>query len=463
MPRVDILMPVFNAGRFLDEALRSIRAQTWTDFRLILINDGSTDDSADRCRAAAAADPRLLCIDQVNLGITRSLNRALALATAPFVARMDADDIAEPDRLAQQLRYLDAHPAVIALGTSVHSIDDRGARVNRYDPPALHADIERELLTGNGGAMIHPSLVFRLEALRQVGGYSDDLPFSQDLDLFLRLAEVGRLANLLSPLLRYRLHAQSSNFTHGPAKRALKEEILRRAAARRARPFVAPPVSPLLHERDPAATRREWALYASAHRQRHAAVRHLAGAFVRRPLALENLRAARIVLPRLFRPTGPAERRHTEPVNCHLEILRLAREHAGAATTVLEVAAGRSTFLRRLDWIPEKTALDGGNEPAIAAVRGLAGDFLAYPIDHRFDLVLCLHDLEGVGAPATVARRLLAAGSIVIVAAPCRRPESDPEAELLGWFGRPPLDWIRVADGDREHLICVYASPSSPG
>ncbi len=467
MPLVDILLPVFNAGRHLDDAVRSLQRQTFADFRLILINDGSTDDSGGRCRALAAADPRLHCIDQENRGITRSLNRGLALATAPFVARMDADDIAEPDRLAQQLRYLESHPAIVALGTSVHSIDDHGAPVNRFDPPALHEAIDRELLTGNGGAMIHPTLVFRRAALLAIGGYDEQLPFSQDLDIFLRLAEVGRLANLLSPLLRYRLHPGSSNFTHGPEKRALKEGILRRTAVRRGVPFVPPPVRPLLHERDPAATRREWALYASAHHQRRAALRHLAGAFLHRPFDRANLGAARLVLPRLLRHPSEEYWEHRRGMNYYLEVHRLATEHASAAASVLEVGPRNTAFLRRLDWIPDKTAVDIALKPEIPGVAGVQGDFFTYDPGRRFDLVLCLQVLEHLADPAAFARKLLATGRTVIASVPyrwpagmCRYHLQDPvdEAKLLTWFGRPPRDWLRVTDENQERLICVYDS-----
>jgi glycosyltransferase involved in cell wall biosynthesis len=472
MPLVDIVMPVFNAGRYLDEAVRSLQRQTLADFRLILVNDGSTDGSGERCHAFAAADPRLLCLDQENRGITRSLNRGLDLATAPFVARMDADDIAEPDRLAQQLRYLESHPAVVALGTSVHSIDDRGALVNRFDPPALHADIDRELLTGNGGAMIHPSLLFRRDTLRAIGGYTEELPYSQDLDIFLRLAEVGRLANLLSPLLRYRLHPGASNFTHGTKKRELKEGILRRAAARRGVPFVPPPVRPLLHERDAATTLREWALYASAHQQRRAAVRHLAAAVVHRPLARDNLRAARVILPRLFRRPSSEYWTHRQEMNYYLEVRRLAAEHAASAASVLEVGPRNTAFLRRLDWIPDKTAIDIAFQPEIPGVRGFKGDFFAFDPGRRFDLVLCLQVLEHLDDPAAFARKLLATGRLVIASVPYRWPagmcqyhKQDPidETKLLGWFGRAPRDWIRVTDERLDRIICVYdAAPARP-
>lgn len=466
MPAVDILMPVFNAGAYLDEAVRSLQRQTLRDFRLILVNDGSTDGSGERCRAFAAADPRLLCVDQENRGITRSLNHALSLATAPYVARMDADDIAEPDRLAQQLRYLETHPAVVALGTSVRSIDDRGAFVGRFDPPALHAAIDGELLTGNGGAMIHPSLVFRRDALRTVGGYDERLPYSQDLDIFLRLAEIGRLANLLTPLLRYRLHPGSSNFTHGTRKRELKEGILRAAATRRGTPFVPPPVRPLLHERDAAATRREWALYASAHHQRRAALRHLLGAFAQRPFARDNLRAARLVLPRLLRRPSSEYWAHRQEMNYYLEVRRLASEHAAAATSVLEVGPRNTAFLRRLEWIADKTAIDIAFLPAIPGVHGIKGDFFTFDPGRRFDLVLCLQVLEHLDDPAAFACKLLASGACVIASVPYRWPagmcvyhKQDPvdEAKLAQWFGRAPLDSIRVADEGRERLICVYS------
>lgn len=275
MPRVDILMPVFNAGRFLDEALRSIRAQTWTDFRLILINDGSTDDSAERCRAAAAADPRLLCVDQVNLGITRSLNRALALATAPFVARMDADDIAFPERLARQVAHLAAHPEIVALGAAVIYLDAAGRPVKPCPRSTDHEQLEPALLAGDGGALIHPVVVFRRAALEQAGLYRPETQYVEDLDLYLRLARLGRLANLPEPLLYYRVHGTSINFTRNAGRHETKLRVLADAHRQRGLPFAPEQLPPPTQNwADLAAHDRDWAVTSMQYGQRRVAVSH---------------------------------------------------------------------------------------------------------------------------------------------------------------------------------------------
>ncbi len=261
VPAISVLLPVFNARRYLAAAVQSILVQTFSRFELIAVDDGSTDGSLEVLRAFARHDPRVRLISRPNTGIVGALNDAIAAATAPYLARMDADDIAFPERLGRQLAHLERTPATVLLGSAVIAIDPAGRRVRRVPRPPEHDQITAALLRGQGGALIHPAVIMRADACRQIGAYRPAAQFTEDLDLFLRLAEVGRVANLPEPLLYYRVHPASVNFTRLENKRAVKEWILRDAHARRRLPWD-PTLMDRIDEswRDYARLHREWAI-----------------------------------------------------------------------------------------------------------------------------------------------------------------------------------------------------------
>lgn len=201
-PRVSVVMPVRNGEAFLREALDSILAQTFRDFELIVIDDGSSDGTPAIIAEYAARDSRLRAIRQEASGLTQSLNRGWRSAAGEYVARMDADDVALPDRLEHQVEFLDGHPEVAVVGTTVIEVgpDGKELRVVRF--PEDEAAIRRELRRSN--CLVHASVMVRRAALEEVGGYRLDQV--EDYDLWLRIAERHALANLPQPLLRYRHH-----------------------------------------------------------------------------------------------------------------------------------------------------------------------------------------------------------------------------------------------------------------
>jgi glycosyltransferase involved in cell wall biosynthesis len=274
-PVVSIVMPVYNAARHLPAALASLLAQTWQDFELIAVNDGSTDRSGAILTRQAALDPRLIVIHQPNRGIVIALNTGIARARGEFIARMDADDEAAPTRLAAQVARLRAEPGLVALGSAVIYMDAAGHPVKAHPRPLHHTAIERALLAGDGGAMIHPSVTLRAAAVRQVGGYREAAAHVEDLDLFLRLARVGALANLASPELYYRVHAQSVNFTRNAGRQEVKLAVLREARTTRGLDFD-PARFPdgFARYADAAHHHREWAVTALAFGSRPVAVGH---------------------------------------------------------------------------------------------------------------------------------------------------------------------------------------------
>jgi glycosyltransferase involved in cell wall biosynthesis len=204
-PRVAVVMSAFNAERFLAPAVESILNQTWRDLSLIVVDDGSTDGTADILRGIC--DSRLQVLRQKrNLGLVQALNLAIGYTRSELVARMDADDLAMPERLAQQVALLDSQPQTAAVGTACTVIDDQDAVIGRIDVETDPDRISQKLLTTN--QIVHPSVMMRASAVRELGGYRDLAGrTAQDYDLWLRMSERWPLANLAAPLLRYRVHS----------------------------------------------------------------------------------------------------------------------------------------------------------------------------------------------------------------------------------------------------------------
>lgn len=272
-PTVSVLLPVYNAERYLERAVRSVLEQTFSDFEAIAVDDGSKDNSKKILERFAASDARIRVISRPNTGIVGALNDGLAVARGEFIARMDGDDISLPGRFQAEIDHLRAHPDCIAVGTAVQIIDSRGAVVDRYNPPFEHEPIVAELLRGNGGALIHPAAMFRAAALRKVSGYDQAFCKVEDLDLYLRLSREGRLANIPLLGLQYRQHVQSTNFIHRETQRPLMTRILEREHQLRGLEYRAPQIES--HAGLPAnRLHARWAFNALTHGSRWTAIRH---------------------------------------------------------------------------------------------------------------------------------------------------------------------------------------------
>lgn len=196
-------MPVFNGEAYLSDAIQSVLAQSVSDLELVLVDDGSRDNSRAIAERFAHNDARvtLLANDQ-NLGIARALNRGWRAAEGRFIARLDADDVALPDRFVRQIEFLDAHPAVGAVGGAAIVVDAAGRRGSTLRFPTSSTAIQATLLRHN--CLAHPSVMLRRAALEEVGGYRFD--HVEDYDLWLRLSERFELANLPEPMILYRIH-----------------------------------------------------------------------------------------------------------------------------------------------------------------------------------------------------------------------------------------------------------------
>lgn len=209
---ISIVLPVYNAAKYLREALASVRWQTMASWECICIDDGSTDESSEILRQFAAADSRIRVVRQGNQGIVGALNRGLREARHEWVAIMHADDIAAPKRLEVQQRFIQLNPDCIVVGSDMQTVDPDGKPVEWQRAACDHAEIERLLLAGKN-TMNHPTVMMRRDAVLAAGMYRPQHEWVEDADLWLRLARVGRLANIPRVLLKYRLHEGSLTWT----------------------------------------------------------------------------------------------------------------------------------------------------------------------------------------------------------------------------------------------------------
>jgi hypothetical protein len=205
VPKVSVVMSVYNGERYLREAMDSILNQTFRDFEFIIIDDASTDGTAGILQGYD--DPRIVLLTNANnIGLTESLNRGLGSARGKYIARMDADDISLPKRLEKQVAYLDAHPEVGLLGTWAEVIDDEGAKLSTLCLPTDTLSIKWFLLFGS--CIVHSTAMFRLALARRLGGYGP-FRYAQDRDLWLRMSQEAEAVQLPEVLLQCRLHADA--------------------------------------------------------------------------------------------------------------------------------------------------------------------------------------------------------------------------------------------------------------
>jgi len=229
---LSVLTTVYNAEKYIQAAVESILNQTYADFEFIIINDGSTDGTLALLEGFAVQDKRIRLISRENKGLVASLNEGLELVNTPLIARMDADDIAMPNRLEEQVAFLKLNPDVVVVGGSVIIIDDEGRELTSLSPAKDDATLQDYAIRGHC-PIDHPAAMIRTEVIKMQGGYRPDFYPAEDLDLWLRLAEVGKLANLGSVVIKYRFLDNSISSTLAEkqflaAKRACHDACKRR-------------------------------------------------------------------------------------------------------------------------------------------------------------------------------------------------------------------------------------------
>jgi glycosyltransferase involved in cell wall biosynthesis len=208
-PSISVVMPVHNALPFLDQSINSILAQTLSDFEFVILNDGSTDGSRERLQEWSRRDKRIYLHEGgERVGLSRSSNEVVSRSRAPIVARMDADDIAHPDRLRRQWNVLENRPDVAAIGTLCNGINASGRVVRPRDRWRL---VRRCSYI----PFPHGSAMFRREVFDQVGGYDEAAEGGEDQDLFLRMSSRGRVLTLPDVLYSYRYHTTNATLFNG--------------------------------------------------------------------------------------------------------------------------------------------------------------------------------------------------------------------------------------------------------
>ncbi len=228
-PKVTVLMSVYNGEHYLNEAVDSILGQTFTDFEFLIINDASTDRTPEILYGYD--DPRIRIVtNEENLGLTKSLNKGLALARGEYIARMDADDISLPERLEKQILSLEKNLDIGVLGTSVQYIDESGKRLQIIRWPQRDLLIKWLLCFMN--PIAHPSVIIRHELLKDCGSsYDEGVIFAQDYDLWVRLSSRTHFENHEDILLylrktreniSYTKYNEQKMFSHIISKRAVK-------------------------------------------------------------------------------------------------------------------------------------------------------------------------------------------------------------------------------------------------
>lgn len=208
-PKVTVLMPVYNGGRYLREAITSILAQSFADFELLIIDDGSTDDSVAIIKSFSEPKIRLVLNEQ-NIGVARTLNKGIDLAKGEFIARMDADDISLPLRLEKQLEFLLNHPEINVVATKVRLIDADG-RDSGIWPEDFSTSTCSEIIRclPHSNCIAHPSVMMRVDEIRQYRYWEKQTP-AQDYNLWLRMASANvGISKLDNVLLKHRRHAHS--------------------------------------------------------------------------------------------------------------------------------------------------------------------------------------------------------------------------------------------------------------
>lgn len=227
MPFFTVLMPAYNAAPFLREAIDSVLAQTFTDFEFLIVNDGSTDATAEIL--ASYADPRIRIHHQENQGVIGALNAGLALAEGTYIARFDADDVCYPQRLHRQHDYFRKNPDCVLLGSAADFIDEDGEYLFEWQPPAYDTgNLQKAILSGS--PFDHPTIAYPKTVARELGGYPAGAIHFEDHLFWTAFFRKGAVANLREPLIKHRFNAQSVTIDEkwrGPVFREIKQRAIR--------------------------------------------------------------------------------------------------------------------------------------------------------------------------------------------------------------------------------------------
>ena len=228
-PSVSIVLSVYNGAMYLRESLDSLLNQSFKDFELIIINDGSTDDTAKIL--SSYKDDRIKMYEQDNLGLVSALNRGIGLASGKYIARQDADDKSEPKRLERQVASLEDNTELVVIGSSMSVMDETSKKKHVHKVLLNDPELKQELLVRSPFA--HGSVMFKKDAFNRAGRYRQNEYPAEDYGLWLRLSEFGNFANFDSPLYVYRESDRSISSQNAELQDTRKHEIQNMAWTKR--------------------------------------------------------------------------------------------------------------------------------------------------------------------------------------------------------------------------------------
>jgi len=211
MTDISVIMSAYNSEKYIEEAIESILDQTFADFEFIIIDDASEDNTLDIIKSYQKSDQRIkLLRNNNNLGLTRSLNKALKHSQSEYIARMDADDISHPERFETQINYLKDNPGIDILGTTAYNINENGEIIKERTVPLSYTDIKKTILLAN--PVIHSSVIMKKSSLKEINNYNETFKKVQDYELWFRaLANDLIIENLPDKLLYYRVNDEYFN------------------------------------------------------------------------------------------------------------------------------------------------------------------------------------------------------------------------------------------------------------
>ena len=231
---VTVVIPAYNLDAYLQDAIESVLKQQYDGpLSIIVLDDGSTDRSLEDASRMAEKVTNLKVVTQTNQGRAKTRNRMLELAETDLVAWLDGDDLAAPCWLADQIGYLRSNPECVAVGGQGYSMTANGKAIGPITHPLDSDEIDQRHLSGEANAFFQSCVLVRKSAVLKAGGYDERYPCAEDYSLWLRLAEIGKLANLSACHLCYRVHATSANWTLNIDQRTQGHEIQQEALKRR--------------------------------------------------------------------------------------------------------------------------------------------------------------------------------------------------------------------------------------
>lgn len=209
-PLVSVVMPAYNCEKFIAAAIESILSQTLKDFEFIIVDDCSTDKTGIIVRSYLKKDKRIKLIrNRKNLQIAKTLNKAVAMARADIIVRMDSDDYSYPQRLEMQYKFLKSHPKVAVVGANMDIMNSKGKIISKREYPSKSEDLKK--ISFRYSPFAHPSVVFRKKIFDEFGGYDYKMVPCEDIDLWFKIGSKYELANIPKTLLKYRMVISSNS------------------------------------------------------------------------------------------------------------------------------------------------------------------------------------------------------------------------------------------------------------